>query len=110
MVTYGTNPGMGIPVTGHVPALTDVEPGARDDLERALAYMGLKAGASIAGQKLDVVFIGSCTNGRIEDLRAAASVLRGRKVADGLRVLVVPGSQQVKKQAESEGLCLLYTS
>jgi 3-isopropylmalate/(R)-2-methylmalate dehydratase large subunit len=66
--------------------------------------MGLQPGASIAGQKLDVVFIGSCTNGRIEDLRAAASVLRGRHVANGLRVLVVPGSQQVKKQAESEGL------
>jgi 3-isopropylmalate dehydratase len=79
-------------------------PGARDDLERALAYMGLEAGRSIAGQKLDVVFIGSCTNGRIEDMRAAASVLRGRHVADGLRVLVVPGSQQVKAQAESEGL------
>jgi 3-isopropylmalate/(R)-2-methylmalate dehydratase large subunit len=66
--------------------------------------MGLEPGASIAGQKLDVVFIGSCTNGRIEDMRAAASVLRGRHVAPGLRVLVVPGSQQVKRQAESEGL------
>jgi 3-isopropylmalate/(R)-2-methylmalate dehydratase large subunit len=110
MVTYGTNPGMGIPVTGRVPALTDVEPGARDDLERALAYMGLTPGASIAGQKLDVVFIGSCTNGRIEDLRVAASVLGGRHVADGLRVLVVPGSQQVKAQAESEGLDKLFTA
>jgi 3-isopropylmalate/(R)-2-methylmalate dehydratase large subunit len=104
MVTYGNNPGMGIPVTGRIPSLADVEPGARADLEHALAYMGLTPGASIAGQKLDVVFIGSCTNGRIEDLRAAASVLRGRRVAAGLRVLVVPGSQQVKKQAESEGL------
>jgi 3-isopropylmalate/(R)-2-methylmalate dehydratase large subunit len=104
MVTYGTNPGMGVAVTGRIPALSDVEPGARDDLERALAYMGLTPGSSIAGQKLDVVFIGSCTNGRIEDMRAAASVLRGRHVADGLRVLVVPGSQQVKAQAESEGL------
>ena len=99
MVTYGTNPGMGIPVTGRVPALTDVEPGAREDLERALAYMGLTPGALIAGQKLDVVFIGSCTNGRIEDLRVAASILCGRHVAEGLRVLVVPGSQQVKAQA-----------
>jgi 3-isopropylmalate/(R)-2-methylmalate dehydratase large subunit len=104
MVTYGTNPGMGIAVTGRIPSAADVEPAAREDLERALAYMGLQAGAPIAGQKLDVVFIGSCTNGRIEDLRAAASVLRGHHVADGLRVLVVPGSQQVKKQAESEGL------
>ncbi len=110
MVTYGNNPGMGIPVTGRIPSLTDVEPAFRPDLERALAYMGLEAGASIAGQKLDVVFIGSCTNGRIEDLRAAASVLRGRHVASGLRVLVVPGSQQVKKQAEAEGLNQVFTA
>jgi 3-isopropylmalate/(R)-2-methylmalate dehydratase large subunit len=108
MVTYGTNPGMGVPVSGRIPGPADVEPGARDDLERALAYMGLEPGRSIAGQKLDVVFIGSCTNGRIEDLRAAASVLRGRRVASGLRVLVVPGSQQVKKQAESEGLAEVF--
>ncbi len=104
MVTYGNNPGMGIPVTGRIPSPSDTEPAARADLEHALAYMGLEPGKPIAGQKLDVVFIGSCTNGRIEDLRAAASVLRGRQVAAGLRVLVVPGSQQVKKQAESEGL------
>jgi 3-isopropylmalate/(R)-2-methylmalate dehydratase large subunit len=104
MVTYGTNPGMGLPVSGQVPAPEDFPPAERSDVERALAYMGLSAGQSIAGQKLDVVFIGSCTNGRIEDMRAAASVLKGRHVADGLRVLVVPGSQQVKRQAESEGL------
>jgi 3-isopropylmalate/(R)-2-methylmalate dehydratase large subunit len=110
MVTYGTNPGMGVAVTGRIPSPADVEPGNRDDLERALAYMGLKAGAPIAGQKLDVVFIGSCTNGRIEDMRVAASVLRGRHVADGLRVLVVPGSQQVKAQAESEGLDKVFTA
>jgi 3-isopropylmalate/(R)-2-methylmalate dehydratase large subunit len=70
--------------------------------------MGLEAGRPIAGQKLDVVFIGSCTNGRIEDMRAAASVLRGRHVAPGLRVLVVPGSQQVKREAEIEGLDLVF--
>jgi 3-isopropylmalate/(R)-2-methylmalate dehydratase large subunit len=110
MVTYGTNPGMGMAVTGRVPSPADVEPGAREDLERALTYMGLQAGQSIAGQKLDVVFIGSCTNGRIEDMRAAASVLRGRKVAEGLRVLVVPGSQQVKRQAEEEGLDKVFTA
>ncbi len=104
MVTYGTNPGMGLPITGRVPTPSDLGPAARADLEHALEYMGLQAGAQIAGQKLDVVFIGSCTNGRIEDLRSAASLLRGRHVAKGLRVLVVPGSQQVKKQAESEGL------
>jgi len=110
MVTYGTNPGMGVPVSGRIPGPADVEPGARADLERALAYMGLEPGRSIAGQKLDVVFIGSCTNGRIEDLRVAASVLRGRHVAAGLRVLVVPGSQQVKAQAESEGLAKVFRS
>jgi 3-isopropylmalate/(R)-2-methylmalate dehydratase large subunit len=104
MVTYGTNPGMGLPISGQVPAPEDFPAPQRPDIERALAYMGLRAGQSIAGQKLDVVFIGSCTNGRIEDMRAAASILRGRHVADGLRVLVVPGSQQVKRQAESEGL------
>jgi 3-isopropylmalate/(R)-2-methylmalate dehydratase large subunit len=110
MVTYGTNPGMGVPVTGRIPSPADVEPAAREDLERALAYMGLEAGGPIVGQKLDVVFIGSCTNGRIEDMRAAASVLRGRRVAPGLRVLVVPGSQQVKRQAESEGLDEVFRS
>jgi 3-isopropylmalate/(R)-2-methylmalate dehydratase large subunit len=110
MVTYGTNPGMGMPVSGLIPSPDDVEPGFREDLTRALTYMGLTAGQSIAGQKLDVVFIGSCTNGRIEDMRAAASVLRGRRVAKGLRVLVVPGSQQVKKQAESEGLDRVFKS
>ena len=104
MVTYGNNPGMGIPVTGKVPGAAEVDAALTGDVDRALAYMGLTAGQPIAGQKLDVVFIGSCTNGRIEDLRAAASVLRGRKVAPGLRVLVVPGSQQVKRQAEDEGL------
>jgi 3-isopropylmalate/(R)-2-methylmalate dehydratase large subunit len=101
---------MGIGVGGRIPSPADLEPGARVDLERALAYMGLEPGSSIAGHKLDVVFIGSCTNGRIEDLRVAASVLRGRHVADGLRVLVVPGSQQVKKQAESEGLDEVFRS
>ena len=110
MVTYGTNPGMGMPITGLIPAPADLDPDAREDLERALAYMGLEPGKPIAGQKLDVVFIGSCTNGRIEDMRAAASVLRGRRVASGLRVLVVPGSQQVKKQAESEGLDEIFRS
>jgi 3-isopropylmalate/(R)-2-methylmalate dehydratase large subunit len=104
MVTYGNNPGMGIPVTGRVPSAAEVDRAVTGDVDRALAYMGLTAGQPIAGQKLDVVFIGSCTNGRIEDLRAAASIMRGKKVADGLRVLVVPGSQQVKRQAEEEGL------
>jgi len=104
MVTYGTNPGQGVAISGRIPSPADASPADREEIERALTYMGLEAGSQIAGQKLDVVFIGSCTNGRIEDLRAAASIMRGHHVADGLRVLVVPGSQQVKAQAESEGL------
>jgi len=105
MITFGTNPGMGIAIGGRIPdpaSLADAS--QRAALEKALAYMGLRPGQPIAGQPVQVVFIGSCTNGRISDLRAAATVLRGRKVAPGMRVLVVPGSQPVKMQAESEGL------
>jgi 3-isopropylmalate/(R)-2-methylmalate dehydratase large subunit len=105
MVTFGTNPGMGMPVSGRIPRPEDLaEPAQRSALEKALAYMGLESGAALAGHPVDVVFIGSCTNGRLTDLRQAAGLLRGRKVAQGLRVLVVPGSQEVKRQAESEGL------
>ena len=99
MITYGTNPGMGIPVTGAVP-----DPAGNASLEKALTYMGLKPGQRLLGQSIDVVFIGSCTNSRLSDLRQAATLIRGRKVASGVRVLVVPGSQPVKKQAEAEGL------
>ncbi len=105
MLTYGTHPGMGIPVTGTVPAphqLTDAS--ARDSLERALRYMGLTPGQRLLGQPIDVVFIGSCTNSRLSDLRAAAHVFRGRKVDSRVRALVVPGSQEIKRAAESEGL------
>jgi 3-isopropylmalate/(R)-2-methylmalate dehydratase large subunit len=105
MITYGTNPGMGIPVTGSVPAPESAGSAAeRAAIAKALAYMDLAPGAPIAGHKVDVVFIGSCTNSRMADLRAAASVLRGRKVAPGVRTLVVPGSKAVKRQAEAEGL------
>ncbi len=105
MVTYGTNPGMGIPVTARVPSPEAIEdPAHRRALEKSLAYMDLEPGTAIAGHPVNVVFIGSCTNSRISDLRLAASVLKGRKVADGVRVMVVPGSQQVKGQAEREGL------
>jgi len=105
MVTYGTNPGMGIPVTGRVPSPDDMDDAhARRAIERALEYMDLRPGQAIAGQPVDVVFIGSCTNSRISDLRLAASVLQGRTVADGTRLMIVPGSQQVKQQAEREGL------
>jgi 3-isopropylmalate/(R)-2-methylmalate dehydratase large subunit len=105
MITYGTNPGMGMAVTDRVPdpaALADAS--QRSALEKALRYMDLKPGQLLIGQRVDVVFIGSCTNGRISDLRDAARVMKGRKVAPGVRVLVVPGSQAVKAQAESEGL------
>ena len=98
MVTWGTNPGMVVPVTQAVP-----EPSCEQD-ERALDYMGLQAGTPIQEIRLDRVFIGSCTNSRIGDLQAAAEVVRGRRVADGVYAMVVPGSAQVKVQAESEGL------
>jgi 3-isopropylmalate/(R)-2-methylmalate dehydratase large subunit len=105
MVTYGTNPGMGIPITSHVPAPADqVDASARRALERALEYMDLQPGQPILGQKVDVVFIGSCTNGRISDLRLAAEVLRDRHVAAGVRMMIVPGSDEVKREAEREGL------
>ncbi|WP_224362887.1 3-isopropylmalate dehydratase large subunit [Hyalangium versicolor] len=105
MLTYGTNPGMGIPITGAVPSPHDMaDASARGSLERALNYMGLKPGQRLLGQPIDVVFIGSCTNSRLSDLRAAAQVFRGRKVDPRVRVLVVPGSQAVKRAAEAEGL------
>jgi 3-isopropylmalate/(R)-2-methylmalate dehydratase large subunit len=111
MVTYGTNPGMGVGVTQAMPEAADFTEGSqRAAFEKAMRYMGLEPGAKIAGQKIDVVFIGSCTNSRITDLRAAASVMKGKKVADGLRVLVVPGSHDIKKQAESEGLDQVFTA
>jgi 3-isopropylmalate/(R)-2-methylmalate dehydratase large subunit len=105
MVTFGTNPGMGMPISGSVPtpsAATD--PIERSDLEKALKYMALEPGKPLAGHPIDVVFIGSCTNSRISDLRAAAAVMKGRKVSPKVRMLVVPGSQQVRKQAIAEGL------
>jgi 3-isopropylmalate/(R)-2-methylmalate dehydratase large subunit len=109
MVTYGTNPGMGIAITARIPSPDDqADPSQRRALERALEYMDLVPGEPILGRPVDVVFIGSCTNGRISDLRLAASVLRGRRIADGVRVMVVPGSQEVKKEAENEGLAEVF--
>ncbi len=105
MITYGTNPGMGVPITGSLPEPSDIaDPLQRDSVLAALKYMGLEGGKPILGHKVDVVFIGSCTNSRISDLRSAASVLKGRKVNPNVRVMVVPGSQEVKRQAEAEGL------
>jgi 3-isopropylmalate/(R)-2-methylmalate dehydratase large subunit len=109
MITYGTNPGMGMKITDRVPTLDSCRDASqRLAYEKALTYMGLQPGQSLLGQKVDVVFIGSCTNSRISDLRLAASLLKGRKVADGTRVMVVPGSQEVKKQAEQEGLDKIF--
>ncbi len=105
MVTYGTNPGMGVPVTGAVPQGADLEDDQqRRDLEAALDYMGLVQGQPMQGQHVDIVFIGSCTNSRIEDLREAAAIVEGRRVADHVEALVVPGSKAVKAAAEEEGL------
>lgn len=104
-VTWGTNPGQGLPLTANVPSPADaVDETDRVAIENALEYMGLTAGMPLRDIKVDTVFVGSCTNGRIEDLRAVAEVLKGRKVAPGMRMLVVPGSVRVKHQAESEGL------
>jgi len=105
MITYGTNPGMGVPITAPVPDPSQVaDPMARDSIAKALRYMGLEGGKPLLGHPIDVVFIGSCTNSRISDLRTAASVLKGRQVNPKVRVLVVPGSQEVKRQAVVEGL------
>jgi 3-isopropylmalate/(R)-2-methylmalate dehydratase large subunit len=103
MITYGTNPGMVIPISGDVP-------NRKGDpvFEKALAYMGLEAGAPVRDRPVNVVFVGSCTNGRLSDLRGAARLLRGRKIAKGVQMLVVPGSQQIKKAAEAEGLHRIF--
>jgi 3-isopropylmalate/(R)-2-methylmalate dehydratase large subunit len=109
MITYGTNPGMGMPITGRVPDPARAADSASGQaLEKALTYMDLRPGEPLVGRPVDVVFIGSCTNSRISDLRQAAAMLKGGKVADGVRVLVVPGSQDVKRQAEVEGLAEVF--
>ncbi|MFG2846568.1 3-isopropylmalate dehydratase large subunit [Kitasatospora sp. NPDC048296] len=110
-VTWGTNPGQGAPLGSNVPNPADfADPQERLAAENALAYMGLEAGTPLREVAVDAVFVGSCTNGRIEDLRAAAAVLEGRKVADGVRMLVVPGSVRVALQAVEEGLDKVFTA
>jgi 3-isopropylmalate/(R)-2-methylmalate dehydratase large subunit len=110
-VTWGTNPGQGAPLSGSVPdPASFADESDRVAAEKALVYMGLTAGTPLREIAVDTVFVGSCTNGRIEDLRAAAQILDGRKVADGVRVLVVPGSMRVRKQAEEEGLDTIFTA
>ncbi len=108
-VTWGTNPGQGLPLGDAVPdPAAIVDEGERVSAEKALAYMGLEPGTPLRDVRVDTVFVGSCTNGRIEDLRAAAAVIDGRKVADGVRMLVVPGSMRVRFQAEEEGLDAVF--
>ncbi len=109
MISYGTNPGMSMPLSGRVPAPEEYsDPVRRTALKKALDYMALQPGQPLLGHPVDVVFIGSCTNGRLHDLRQAANVMKGHKVPAGLRVLVVPGSQQVSRTAEAEGLDLVF--
>ncbi|HET9217698.1 MAG TPA: 3-isopropylmalate dehydratase large subunit [Terriglobia bacterium] len=102
MISFGTNPGMTIPITGTVPNADT------DEMRRALTYMGVEPGKPLLDHPIDVVFIGSCTNSRLTDLRAAAQILKGRKVAPSVRAVVVPGSQQIKKMAEAEGLDRIF--
>jgi len=105
MITYGTNPGQGVPIDAPIPDPASIaDPLERSSVEKALRYMDLQPGKSLLGHPVDVVFIGSCTNSRISDLRTAASILKGRKVSPKVRVMVVPGSQEIKRQAEAEGL------
>ncbi len=110
MVTYGTNPGQGVAVTSRIPTPDELaDPAERRSLLSAMDYMGLRPGQPIAGQPIDIVFIGSCTNSRIEDLREAAAIVRGRKVAGDVWAIVVPGSKAVKAQAEVEGLDRVFS-
>jgi 3-isopropylmalate/(R)-2-methylmalate dehydratase large subunit len=108
MITYGTNPGMGIGISGHVPNLRDVEEKEKLSFEKSLLYMGLEPGMGIKGKKVDYVFIGSCTNSRIEDLRLVASFVKGKQKAKDVQVWIVPGSKQVEKQAQQEGIDKIF--
>jgi len=108
MITYGTNPGMGIGINGHVPALQEIDEKEKASFEKSLHYMGLEAGSNIKGKKVDYVFIGSCTNSRIEDLRMVASFVKGKHKANDVEVWVVPGSKQVEAQAKQEGIDKIF--
>ncbi len=108
-VTWGTNPGQGVPLSGSVPVADEIgDDGVRQGVERALQYMGLEGGERMRDIAVDTVFLGSCTNSRIEDLRAAADVVRGRTKAENVRMMVVPGSARVRLQAEAEGLDTVF--
>ena len=104
MVTYGTNPGMGMEISGTIPQEADIAPEGRKSFLKSLDYMGFQPGESLLGKKIDYVFLGACTNGRIEDFRAFASVVRGRRKADGVTAWLVPGSWEVRRQISEEGL------
>ena len=104
MITYGTNPGMGIFITGSIPSLEDITPGAKASFQKALGYMGFEPGDVMLGKPVDYVFLGACTNGRIEDFRAFASIVAGRQKAPGIVAWLVPGSWTVRRQIEAEGL------
>jgi 3-isopropylmalate/(R)-2-methylmalate dehydratase large subunit len=104
MITYGTNPGMGVGVTGKIPSESEIDDKEKQSFLKSLNYMGLEAGSRIKGRKVDYVFIGSCTNSRIEDLRMVASFVKGKKKANDVEVWIVPGSKQVEKQAIEEGI------
>jgi 3-isopropylmalate/(R)-2-methylmalate dehydratase large subunit len=104
MITYGTNPGMGAKIVDRIPALEEIDPGARESYRKSLAYMDFEAGSLIAGRKVDYVFVGSCTNGRIEDLREVARFVKGKRKAEHVTAWIVPGSKQVEEQAHKEGI------
>jgi 3-isopropylmalate/(R)-2-methylmalate dehydratase large subunit len=110
MITWGINPGQAIGVTGHVPRLADVQPSERAAVQDALEYMGFEEGRRVAGTRIDAAFIGSCTNGRLSDLREAARIVSGKRVATHVRAIVVPGSEQIARAAEREGLSDVFRS
>ncbi|MDX2442746.1 MAG: 3-isopropylmalate dehydratase large subunit [Bacteroidales bacterium] len=107
MITYGTNPGMGIAVNDSIPAAKEIEQSNQDSFLKSLNYMGFQPGSPITGKTVDYVFVGSCTNGRIEDLRTFASIVKGKKKADNITAWIVPGSKQVEAQAKEEGLDII---
>lgn len=108
VVTWGTSPEDVLPISANVPAAEDFKGGKVEAAKRALEYMGLTPGQKLTDIQIDTVFIGSCTNGRIEDLRAAAAILKGKKIKDGMRAMIVPGSGLVRAQAEEEGLADIF--
>ena len=104
MITYGTNPGMGIRISDTIPSESDIDPANLPSFRKSLKYMGFEPGEPVSGKKVDYVFVGSCTNGRIEDLREVAAFVKGKKKADNITAWIVPGSKQVEKQAQKEGI------